>query len=129
PGTTFSYLMRLPDGSWTWWKAMVAPLLVAEYISTGIETSPILICPRQIGRAAMPEPPSLRASQSLADGLVPPPTLARRLVGHYLRRRSGCSSMVEQKPSKLAKIAGLHSSRCKLASKVIEQKQWVAFRP
>jgi hypothetical protein len=30
PGTTFSYLMRLPDGSWIWLNAMVAPLLVAE---------------------------------------------------------------------------------------------------
>jgi hypothetical protein len=30
PGTTFSYLTRLPDGSWIWWKAMLAPLFVAE---------------------------------------------------------------------------------------------------
>ena len=47
PGATFSYLMRLPEGSWIWLNATVAPLLVAEYISTGIETSASLICPCQ----------------------------------------------------------------------------------
>ena len=30
PGTTFSYLIRLPDGSWIWLKAIVAPERVAE---------------------------------------------------------------------------------------------------
>ena len=40
PGTTFSYLTLLPVGSWIWLKAMVAPLLVAEKISTGIDDTP-----------------------------------------------------------------------------------------
>jgi len=29
PGATFSYLIRLPLGSWIWWKLICAPDLVA----------------------------------------------------------------------------------------------------
>src|SRR5689334_6988371 len=68
PGTTFSYLMRLPDGSCTWWNWIWAPLLVAGKSSTGMDTSASLICPRQIARAAMNTSPCPAEADSIHCG-------------------------------------------------------------
>jgi hypothetical protein len=43
PGTTFSYLTRLPLGLWIWLKEIRADDLVAGNSCTGIETSASLI--------------------------------------------------------------------------------------
>ena len=53
PSATFSYWMGFQLGLWIWRKLILAPLLVAEYISTGMETSESLIWPFQMGRIAM----------------------------------------------------------------------------
>src|SRR5690349_12132664 len=62
--------MRLPVGSWIWLKAMVAPLLVAVKISTGIDTRASLIWPFQYARAAIAFSPAVDrfASDSIAGG-------------------------------------------------------------
>src|SRR5688572_30174996 len=69
PGTTFSYLILLPVGSWIWLKAIVAPLFVAVKISTGIETRASLICPFQYARAAMSSAPVRFAGDSIPGGV------------------------------------------------------------